>query len=161
MSNVRSLNRVILVGKLGKDPEMKVIASSGRDVAKFTMATNEGYFDTNKVWKDITEWHSIVVFGPAAKKAEKFGKGDMVLVEGRIKSRKWTDKNNQERISFEIEAANLVMLEKKNREGGSGYSAPASRDGDAYQAPYENRAAGFPAEGGDIDSFPVDGEDPF
>jgi single-strand DNA-binding protein len=161
MSNVRSLNRVILVGKLGKDPEMKVIASSGRDVAKFTMATNEGYFDTNKVWKDITEWHTIVAFGPGAKKAEKFAKGDLILVEGRIKSRKWTDKNNQERISFEIEANNLVVLEKRNRDGGGGggYSASPSRSADAYQAPFEDRSAKLPEV--DVDAFPGEEEDPF
>jgi len=163
MSNVRSLNRVILIGNVGKNPEMTVITSTGRDVAKFSLATKEGYFDANRVWKDFTEWHNIVAFGPVAKKAEKsFTKGDLVLVEGRIKSRKWTDKNSgQERTSFEIEATNLVVLEKKNREGGGGYTAPPARGGDAFQAPYDNRSAKFPTEGGDADSFPVDEEDPF
>ena len=86
MSQVRSLNRVILVGRAGKDPEVTVMPNSGQQLAKFSLATNEGYFDKNSnAWKDLpTEWHNIVAWGPLAQKVEKsVGKGDMVLVEGK------------------------------------------------------------------------------
>ena len=69
MSQVRSLNRVILVGRAGKDPEITVVASTSRQLAKFSLATNEGYFDKNSnAWKDLpTEWHNIVAWGPLAQ----------------------------------------------------------------------------------------------
>ena len=85
MSQVRSLNRVILVGRAGKDPEVTVMPNSGQQLAKFSLATNEGYFDkNNNAWKDLpTEWHNIVAWRALAQKVEKgVGKGDMVLVEG-------------------------------------------------------------------------------
>ena len=121
MSQVRSLNRVILVGRTGKDPEVTVMASSGRQLAKFSLATNEGYFDKNSnAWKDLpTEWHNIVAWGPLAQKVEKgVGKGDMVLVEGSIRTRKWKDKNGQDRSTTDIQADNIIVLDRR-KDGGS------------------------------------------
>jgi len=115
MSHVRSLNRVILVGRVGREPEITHIPSLEKDVAKFSVATTEGYMTKNNEWKDITEWHNIVAWGWNAKKVEKnVNRGAMVLIEGKIKSRKWKDKNDQDRKTFEIHIDNLVVLEKSN-----------------------------------------------
>lgn len=165
MSHVRSLNRVILIGRVGRDPEITHIPSIERDVAKFSLATNEGYMDKNNQWKDITEWHNIVAWGPLAQKTERsVHKGAMVLVEGKIKSRKWQDQSGNSRRSTEIEVENLVLLERVDK--GSSY--PDSGGQSAYggsgrqdaQSPMEDQ---FPPVQ-DIKDFPYDnnGEgDPF
>ena len=110
MSQVRSLNRVILVGRTGRDPEVTVMPNSGQQLAKFSLATNEGYFDkNNNAWKDLpTEWHNIVAWRALAQKVEKgVGKGDLLLVEGSIRTRKWKDKSGQDRSTTEIQADNI------------------------------------------------------
>jgi single-strand DNA-binding protein len=134
MSQVRSLNRVILVGRAGKDPEVTVMPNSGQQLAKFSLATNEGYFDkNNSTWKDLpTEWHNIIAWRALAQKVEKgLGKGDLVLVEGSIRTRKWKDKSGQDRSTTEIQADNIVVLDRR-REGAQGSGAPYS--GDRYGA---------------------------
>jgi single-strand DNA-binding protein len=131
MSQVRSLNRVILVGRAGKDPEISVMPSSGQSLAKFSLATNEGYYDkNNNAWKDLpTEWHNIVAWRALAQKVEKgVGKGDMVLVEGSIHTRKWKDKNGQDRSTTEITADNIVVLDRrKDGTAGSAYGGDRPR----------------------------------
>ncbi len=131
MSQVRSLNRVILVGRAGKDPEVTVMASSGQQLAKFSLATNEGYFDKNSnAWKDLpTEWHNIVAWRALAQKVEKgVGKGDLVLVEGSIRTRKWKDKSGQDRSTTEIQADNITVLDRrKDGAPGGGSSYPGDR----------------------------------
>ncbi len=169
MSYVRSLNRVILVGRVGKDPEITHIPSLGKDVAKFSLATNEGYMDKNQQWQDTTEWHNIVAWDRHAKKVEKnLSKGTMVLIEGKIRTRKWQDKETgQERRSTEIYVDNLVPLEKADRdtsyapgEGMQGQRSPYERRGieDPYVGPSEPQA---PPEM-QIDDIPYDeNNDPF
>jgi single-strand DNA-binding protein len=131
MSQVRSLNRVILVGRVGKNPEITVVASTGRQLAKFSLATNEGYYDKNtNAWKDMpTEWHNIVAWGPLAQKVEKsIGKGDMVLIEGRIHTRKWQDKNGQDRWNTDIQAENVIVLDhRKDQTAGAGTAYPSGK----------------------------------
>jgi single-strand DNA-binding protein len=133
MSQVRSLNRVILVGRAGKNPEITVVASTSRQLAKFSLATNEGYFDKNSnAWKDMpTEWHNIVAWGPLAQKVEKsVGKGDMVLVEGRLRTRKWQDKNGQDRWNTDIQAENVIVLDRrKDQASGAGSPYPSGNAG--------------------------------
>lgn len=148
MSNVRSLNRVIIVGRVGREAENTTIAGSGRELAKFPVVTNEGYFDNNRTWKDLPpEWHSIVAWGPLAQK--KIFKGDMVLVEGKIKTRKWKDQSGQERKTTEIEASNIVILDRKLKEGSAGGSEhypPAQTGGSkavSYGASPEEQAPPF------------------
>lgn len=134
MSHVRSLNRVILVGRVGRDPEITHIPSLGKDVAKFSVATSEGYMDKNQQWQDLTEWHNIVAWDWQAKKVERsLSKGTMVLIEGKLKTRKWQDKETgQERRTTEIYVDNLVPLEKSNKTAtySSGYEA--QQPGDQY-----------------------------
>jgi len=130
MSQVRSLNRVILIGRVGRDPEVTHIPSLGKDVAKFSIATSEGYMDKNQQWQDITEWHNIVAWDYAAKKVERsLGKGSLVLIEGKLKTRKWQDKESgQDRRTTEVYAESVIPLEKANREN-SGYSRESDNKG--------------------------------
>ena len=121
MSQVRSMNRVILVGRVGRDPEITHIPSIEKDVAKFSLATSEGFMDKSNQWKETTEWHNIVAWRFLAQKTERsVSKGCLVLVEGKIQTRKWQDKDGQDRKSTEIIADNIVVLDKGNRGGGSG-----------------------------------------
>jgi single-strand DNA-binding protein len=133
MSQVRSLNRVILVGRVGKDPEVTVMPKSGQQLAKFSMATNEGYFDKNSnAWKDLpTEWHNIVAWRALAQKVEKgVGKGDLVLVEGSIRTRKWQDKSGQDRWNTDIQADNITILDRrKDQASGAGTPYPSGKTG--------------------------------
>jgi single-strand DNA-binding protein len=152
MSQVRSLNRVILVGRTGKDPEVTVMPNSGQQLAKFSLATNEGYYDKNSnAWKDLpTEWHNIVAWRALAQKVEKgVGKGDMVLVEGSIRTRKWKDKSGQDRSITEIQADNIVVLDRR-REGGAGdrprresFPEPAASGTPPFPGGAEGDEAGF------------------
>lgn len=125
-----SVNRVFLVGRLGRDPEMRY-TSAGQAVCNFSLATDETYRDRNGERQKRTEWHKIVVWGKQAEIAQQYlKKGSLIFIEGRIQSRQWDDKEGQKRTSFEIVANNFRML------GGRG-EAPA---GTAAGAPTEVEA---------------------
>jgi single-strand DNA-binding protein len=164
MSHIRSLNKVILVGRVGRDPEITHIPSLEKDVAKFGLATNEGYMDQNKQWKDITEWHNIVAWGWNAKKVERsLHKGSLVLIEGKLKTRKWQDKNGQERRTTEIYVDNLVVLDRTEKTGGivdnqrnedQGTQEQFGDDLSGHiQAPPEKDINEFPYDESDSDPF--------
>jgi len=105
-----SVNRVILVGRLGRDPETRY-TGGGQAVANFSVATDESYRDKNGERQKRTEWHKIVVWGKQAEIAQQYlKKGSLVFIEGRIQSREWQDKEGQKRVSFEIVANNFRML---------------------------------------------------
>ena len=105
-----SVNKVILVGRLGRDPETRY-TSGGQAVANFSVATDESYKDRNGERQKRTEWHKIVVWGKQAEIAQQYlKKGSLVFLEGRIQSREWQDKEGQKRTSFEIVATNFRML---------------------------------------------------
>ena len=131
-----SVNRVILVGYLGRDPETRY-TSGGQAVANFSVATDESYKDRNGERQKRTEWHKIVVWGKQAEIAQQYlKKGSLVYIEGRIQTREWQDKEGQKRTSFEIVASNFRMLGR--REGaaagaaaGSAVSGGAGRSNDA------------------------------
>ncbi|MEN8152643.1 MAG: single-stranded DNA-binding protein [Acidobacteriota bacterium] len=126
MAHKRSLNRVTLVGNVQpRDPEISHIPNLGKDVAKFTLVTAEVYMDKNNQWQESSEWHNVVAWGYVAKKIEKSVKrGSMLLVEGKIKSRKWQDKNGQDRKTVEIIADSVVILDKTEKQ--QNYSADSS-----------------------------------
>jgi len=106
----KSVNKVILVGNLGKDPELKH-TSSGTAVATMTVATNERYKDRSGEWQDRTEWHNVVLWQRLAEiAAEYLKKGRSVYVEGRLQTRSWEDKQGQKRYTTEIVANDLVLL---------------------------------------------------
>ena len=115
-----SVNKVILVGRLGRDPETRY-TGGGQAVANFSVATDETYKDRNGERQKRTEWHKIVVWGKQAEIAQQYlKKGSLIFIEGRIQSREWQDKEGQKRTSFEIVASNFRMLGGKGDGGGSG-----------------------------------------
>jgi len=115
------INKVILVGNLGKDPEVRRL-ESGAVVAKFSIATNENYMDkkTNE-WQTITEWHNVIAWRNLAESAERnLKKGKLAYVEGKLTTRKWTDKDGNDRYTTEVVANVLRLLEKREASGMSG-----------------------------------------
>ncbi len=116
-----SLNKVILVGNLGKDPEVRSIPN-GAKVANFSIATTERYTDKQGQKVDKTEWHRIVMWRGLAEVAERYlKKGSMICIEGKLTTRSWEDQNGQKRYTTEILADNMQMLGGRNQqsEGGS------------------------------------------
>lgn len=143
----KSVNKVILVGHLGKDPEVKY-TPSGTAVASFSIATSERFKDKDGNWQDRTEWHNIVLWQRLAEIAgEYLKKGRLVYIEGRLQTRSWDDKNTGEKkYRTEIVGNELVLLGGGGREGGSsdegGFTrrAPASRGNDFDQRGSEDAA---------------------
>jgi len=125
----KSVNKVILVGNLGKDPEVKY-TPQGTPVAKLTLATNERYKDKDGQWQDRTEWHNVVLWQRLAEIAgEYLKKGGKVYIEGRLQTRSWEDKQtNQKKYMTEVVASDLVLLGGRGDSGGasSGFSRGAS-----------------------------------
>jgi single-strand DNA-binding protein len=134
-----SVNRVMLVGRLGRDPETRY-TSGGQAVANFSVATDESYKDRNGERQKRTEWHKIVVWGKQAEIAQQYlKKGSLVFIEGRIQSREWQDKEGQKRTSFEIVANNFRMLGGRAEgaaaaSAGGGMGGGASRGGEDVEA---------------------------
>src|SRR5579872_4712450 len=128
----KSVNKVILIGNLGKDPEVKY-TPSGVAVAKFSIATNERYKDKGGEWQDRTEWHNLVAWQRTAEiVGEYVKKGSKVYIEGRLQTSSWDDKETgQKKYKTEIVAQELVLLDRRGEggesEGGSrGFSRGAS-----------------------------------
>jgi len=127
----KSVNKVILIGNLGKDPEVKY-TPQGTAVAKFTLATNERFKDKSGEWQDRTEWHSLVAWARTAEiVGEYLKKGRSVYVEGSLRTSSWDDKETgQKRYKTEIVVNDLVLLGGRGGEGGEGFSG-GSRGGSA------------------------------
>ena len=150
-----SVNRVILVGRLGRDPETRY-TGGGQAVADFSVATDETYKDKNGERQKRTEWHKIVVWGKQAEIAQQYlKKGSLIFIEGRIQSREWQDKEGQKRTSFEIVASNFRML--GGRADGAAASAGAGamgggapRGGDDFEAAGHDEPAPGGAAGPEI-----------
>ena len=132
-----SLNKVMLIGRLGKDPEVRY-TKDGTAVANLSLATSEQWKDKAGEKQERTEWHRIVLWGRQAEIAQQYlQKGRLVYVEGRIETRKWQDQNGQDRYSTEVRAMDFQMLDRGEnmpsapREGGdrSGPSDRPSRGG--------------------------------
>jgi len=124
----KSVNKVILIGTLGKDPELKY-TPQGTAVTKFSMATNESFKDKQSgEWKERTEWHNIVCWQRTAEvAAEYLKKGGKVYIEGRLTTRSWDDKDSgQKRYMTEVVANDLVLLGGK---GGAGSSSDGESGG--------------------------------
>ena len=118
------VNKAILVGNLGKDPEIRTL-DSGAKVATFSLATTESYKDKEGNRVENTEWHNIVLWRGLADVAERFlKKGNSVYVEGRIKTRSWDDKDGNKRYTTEIVGDNMTMLGGKPG-GGKGDQGPS------------------------------------
>lgn len=110
------LNKVMIIGRLGRDVELRQ-AQGGTSIASFTVATDESYTARDGQRVEQTEWHRVSVFGKQAELCGKFlGKGSLVYIEGRIRSRKWTDQSGQERSSTEINADRVQFLDRKQEQ---------------------------------------------
>ena len=144
-----SVNKAILVGRLGRDPETRY-TGGGQAVANFSVATDESYKDKNGERQKRTEWHKIVVWGKQAEIAQQYlKKGSLIFIEGRIQSREWQDKEGQKRTSFEIVATNFRMLGGRAdgaaagaSAGGMGGGAPRAVDDFDAGGGHDEHAAG-------------------
>src|SRR5215831_10118006 len=123
----KSINKVILVGRLGRDPEMKYTAT-GTPFCRFSMATDEGWTDKGSGEKqERTEWHNIVVWDRLAEICNQYlTKGRMVYIEGSLQTREWDDKEGVKRKTTEIRARDMVLLGGAGESSGSGRSEFAS-----------------------------------
>ncbi len=152
-----SVNKVILVGRLGRDPETRY-TGGGQAVANFSVATDESYKDKNGERQKRTEWHKIVVWGKQAEIAQQYlKKGSLIFIEGRIQSREWQDKEGQKRTSFEIVASNFRMLGGRaegaaaavaGASGGAGARAGGGDDFESHAAPADDSYSGGGASSG-------------
>ena len=152
MRDINSLNKVILIGRLGGKPELRVLPQKDRSVARFTLATNErSYNPTTSQTSDRTEWHKIVVWGKLADFCERYlNQGKQVLVEGKLRTRSWQDRDGNKRNTTEIEAFNIILLGK--REEGAAAESVAAEPA-AMDVPAEGEAE-FPAGGEGEDEVP-------
>lgn len=118
MSKFGNLNRVQLIGRLGQDPEVRY-TPSGAAVANFTVATNRSYKDKDGNWQDETDWHKIVVWNKTAEFCKEYvKKGNRVYVEGRLQTRKWTDKDGRDVYTTEVVVFDLQLLESREQQNG-------------------------------------------
>lgn len=147
-----SVNKVILIGRLGQNPEVRY-TPSGAAVANFSVATNESWTDKSGQKQERTEWHKVVVWGKLAELCNQYlQKGRQVYLEGRLQTRQWQDKDGQTRYTTEVQAQTVQFLgqgagDRPTRENGAemgmdpGYGGHASGPG-----PGAPRGAGGPAE---------------
>ena len=125
-----SLNKVILIGNLGQDPEAR-FTPQGTAVCNLSVATNESWKDQNGEMQDRTEWHRVVMYGRMAETATEYmKKGQMVYIEGRLNTREWEDQNQIKRRTTEIRCDNFTMLGKRSDSSG-----PASANPDSPMKP--------------------------
>lgn len=114
---MRGVNRVVLIGNLGRDPDLQHLEGNIA-VAKFPLATTETFKDKNGNLVSQTEWHTVVLWRGLAELAQKYlHKGSLVFIEGRLRTRNWEDKDKNRRFSTEIVGDNLVMLDKRKDAG--------------------------------------------
>ena len=149
-----SMNKVILVGRLGQDPKL-AYAASGVAVANFSMATDESYTDRdgNKVEK--TEWHRIVVFAKQAELCSNYlSKGSLVLVEGSLQTRKWQDQQGQDRFTTEIKAQRVQFLDTRSQGQEAQSYVPAPEQEEQSRESKEKMGPAFPSEAGGMDDAP-------
>jgi single-strand DNA-binding protein len=124
-----SVNKVILVGNLGRDPELRYIPS-GQAVANFTLATNDRWRDKEGNNQERTEWHRIVVWGKSAENcAQYLQKGRSVYIEGRLQTREWEDKDGNKRYTTEINANTVNFIGPRPSGGGDSSGGPSSAGG--------------------------------
>jgi single-strand DNA-binding protein len=113
-----SLNKVMLIGNLGKDPEVRY-TTSGQGVASFSIATTEKFKNKSGDMEERTEWHNVVLWGKLAEIAKDYlSKGKTVYIEGRLQTRKWQDKDGRDRYTTEIVGDKMQMLSPKGGGGG-------------------------------------------
>ncbi len=153
----RGVNKVILIGNLGRDPEVRYTAS-GSAVANLALATSDTWRDRQTgEQQERTEWHRVVMFNRLGEIAgEYLGKGSKVYIEGRLQTRKWQDQNGQDRYTTEVVANDMQMLDSRGAGGGGGAGAPM---GGAGQQPAASAPAAGSGDGGGAQEAPADFDD--
>ena len=132
------LNKVQIIGRLGKPVEIKY-SQAGNAIASFSVATDESYTDKNGQRQEATEWHNIVAFGKTADICGKYlDKGSLVYVEGKLRTRKWQDRDGRDRYVTEIHADNVRFLERKQEQAPPQERAVTSRPQRAPQPAQQN-----------------------
>jgi single-strand DNA-binding protein len=149
-----SVNKVILIGNLGKDPEVRYLPS-GDAVANISIATTETWKDKGGEKQEKTEWHRVAMFSKLAEIAgEYLKKGSQVYIEGRLETRKWTDKEGHERYSTEIRADRMQML--GSRSGGSDRMTPPEDDASPRASAAPAKKPATAGKGGNFDDLEDD-----
>ncbi len=152
------LNRVLLLGNLGADPEFRV-TSSGQQVLKMRLATSESYLDRNRVRQEKTEWHNVVVWGKRAEALSKFlAKGARLFVEGGLRTSSYEDRDGNKRYRTEIVASNIILAGRG--EGGGGGGGRGVQSDHEFAGPPPQDAGGSGGGGyDDADYGPGGGDD--
>ena len=159
-----SLNKAMIIGNLGRDPEMRY-TPGGQAVTQFTVAVNRNFRGQDGEWQEETEWFRVVAWGQTGERAaENLRKGGKVYVEGRIQTRQWEDNTGAKRYTTELIADRVTNLEKRVREDGDpGFTPrpPAARPAEAATAAAGGGAvsAGSGSAGGTRDGDPLDHSD--
>lgn len=163
-----SLNKVILVGHLGQDPKISY-AQSGMPIANLRMATSERIRDKDGQWTERTDWHTVVCFDKQAEFCGNYlAKGALIMVEGRLQTRKWQDKEGQDRYSTEVVANRVQSLGPRSQGGEGGGQPRAQGQGGQPRAPQQQQRGGqtppfhddedlgpaFPSEASGMDDVP-------
>ena len=139
-----SVNKVILIGNLGKDPEVRQ-AQSGATVTTFSIATSEAWNNKDGQREERTEWHRVVTFGKLADICGKYlKKGKQVYIEGRLQTRSWDDRDGNKRYTTEIVATTMTMLGRAGEAPSESYAPPIQ----------EERVPGGPPSGPEDDDIP-------
>ncbi len=154
-----SLNKCMIIGNLGRDPEMRY-TPSGQAVTQFTVATNRRW-QTNGEWQEETEWFRVVVWGQQAERtAERLRKGHKVYVEGRIQTRQWEDQTGNKRYTTELVANQVTSLERRERDEDAPFPddrpGGSERPSGGSERPSGGSESRPPASGGedDFDDLP-------
>ncbi len=150
-----SVNKVILLGNLGKDPEVRYM-TSGEAITTITLATSENWKDKSGEKQEKTEWHRVVFFGKLAEIAgEYLKKGRQVYVEGKLQTRKWQDKEGQDRYTTEIVAKEMTLLGGKST-GADSFEVVENKPATSSSASSAAPAKAAPAAKGSFDNFDDD-----
>jgi single-strand DNA-binding protein len=152
MRDINSLNKVILIGRLGQNPELRYLPQTERAVAKFSLATNERYYKPDTTESDIrVEWHRIVTWGKLAEFCEKYlNQGKQIYLEGKLRTRTWQDREGNKRSTTEIEAQNIILLGKK----GEFEEKPSEEPESPPSKPSEEEASSSDKDWEDEDEVP-------
>ncbi len=151
-----SLNKCMIIGNLGRDPEMRY-TPSGQAVTQFSVATNRNFRDAQGEWQSEAEWFRVVVWGEQGERtAENLRKGHKVYVEGRIQTRQWEDQTGNKRYTTELIANRVTSLERREREDGTpfGESGSGSESGSGNAPEGPAGGSGPSSSAGDFDDLP-------
>lgn len=146
-----SFNKIILVGNLGKDPELRY-TPQGDAVCSFSMATNERKKDKSGEFQDVTTWFKVTLWRRQAENASKYlSKGSPVYIEGRLQIEEWTDRDGKERFTLGVQATDMQFISSRGEGGGGGgdYSGGSQDDHDTHSGPPQaSSSAGASSSGG-------------